>query len=181
MNPVGTLMREHRLIERMLAVAEREIQQARKEKSIEPLFIDTTVDFIRIYADKTHHAKEEEILFKEVALKEIAPADRALLAELLEEHDFGRRTVRELVAAKERYLAEGSDVLEGILEKLDILQIFYKEHIRKEDQIFFPAAEKYLSREEQDLMLQAFWESDRKMIHEKYRSLVEGLEGAGSL
>jgi len=111
----------------------------------------------------------------------MAAADRALLEELLEEHDFGRRTVRELVAAKERYLTEGSGVLEGILEKLDILQTFYKEHIRKEDQIFFPAAENYLSREEQDLMLQAFWESDRKMIHEKYRSLVEGLEGAGSL
>jgi hypothetical protein len=33
-----------------------------------------------------------------------------------------------------------------------------------------------LSDEEDDAMLQEFWEFDRKMIHEKYMSVVEALE-----
>ena len=35
---------------------------------------------------------------------------------------------------------------------------------------------KYLFDEEDDLMLKEFWEFDREMIHEKYRSVLHNLE-----
>ena len=35
----------------------------------------------------------------------------------------------------------------------------------------------YLSDKEQQEMLKEFWEFDRRMIHLKYESVVEGLEG----
>ena len=63
-----------------------------------------------------------------------------------------------------------------ILEKLNALIVFYHEHIRKEDNLFFPASTGYLTNVEQDAILLEFWESDRKMIHEKYRSVVESWE-----
>ena len=173
MKPVGALMIEHRLVERMLGVVEREIPKVETRNEIEPFFIDTVVDFIRIYADRTHHAKEEHILFKEVAKKEMTREDRALLDVLLSEHDYGRKTVREVVEAKERYVRNEAGALAVILEKLNALIVFYHEHIRKEDDLFFPASIRYLSDEEQDAILLEFWESDRKMIHEKYRSVVE--------
>jgi hemerythrin-like domain-containing protein len=53
---------------------------------------------------------------------------------------------------------------------------FYPKHIIKEDKAFFPASRKYFSNEEDDAMLREFWEFDRKMIHEKYKSVVEALE-----
>jgi hypothetical protein len=34
----------------------------------------------------------------------------------------------------------------------------------------------YLTDEEDQAMLAEFWQFDRKMIHEKYGSVVEGLE-----
>jgi hemerythrin-like domain-containing protein len=176
MKPIGVLMTEHRLIERMLGVVQREIPKVEAKNEIEPVFIDTVVDFIRIYADRTHHAKEENILFKEVAKKELTREDRALLDVLLNEHDYGRKTVREVVEAKERYLKNEAGALAVILEKLNALIVFYHEHIRKEDELFFPASTGYLSNEEQDAILLEFWESDRKMIHEKYRSVVETWE-----
>ena len=52
---------------------------------------------------------------------------------------------------------------------------FYPQHIEKEDKVFFPAATKHLSDKEQQTMLEAFWEFDRKMIHEKYKMVVESL------
>ncbi|NLF01320.1 MAG: cation-binding protein, partial [Anaerolineales bacterium] len=50
-------------------------------------------------------------------------------------------------------------------------------HITKEDKVFFPAAMRYFTREEQDAMLEEMWAFDRAMIHEKYRAVVERFEG----
>jgi hemerythrin-like domain-containing protein len=51
----------------------------------------------------------------------------------------------------------------------------YPKHIEKEDKVFSPAARNYFSDEQDQAMLAEFWKFDRKMIHEKYRSTVEGL------
>jgi hemerythrin-like domain-containing protein len=48
--------------------------------------------------------------------------------------------------------------------------------LEKEDKIFFPAARRYFSEQEDQAMLDEFWEFDRKMIHEKYISVVESFE-----
>ena len=67
MKPIGPLMWEHRLIEKMLVSMMRHIDQVEKTKMVNPLIIDIAVDFVRIYADRTHHGKEEEILFRDLA------------------------------------------------------------------------------------------------------------------
>lgn len=69
MKPIGPLMWEHRLIEKMLVAMMRHIDEVEKTKKVNPLIIDTAVDFIRTYADRTHHGKEEEILFRDLAKK----------------------------------------------------------------------------------------------------------------
>jgi hemerythrin-like domain-containing protein len=56
---------------------------------------------------------------------------------------------------------------------------FYPGHIEKEDRRFFIPCMAYFSSREQDDMLEAFREFDRRLIHEKYRSVVEKFEGKG--
>ncbi|MBN2036477.1 MAG: hemerythrin domain-containing protein [Chitinispirillaceae bacterium] len=175
MKPRGPLMIEHRLIEKMLKIAGRELDVMRKEKTVDPVFIDTLVDFIRTYADRTHHGKEEDILFRELEKKTLNDRDKDGMRELIDEHISARKAVKELVAAKTRYADGDSGSIDGIIEKLDYLIKFYPEHIRKEDKVFFPDTEKYFSDEELDAMLGDFWEFDRKMIHEKYTRLYESL------
>jgi hemerythrin-like domain-containing protein len=169
------LMIEHRLIERMLELIKKEATSIRKTKEINPVFIDNTVDFIRVYADRTHHGKEENILFRDLAKKDMTGEEKRIMDELVQEHILGRKTVGDLVDAKKRYFAGDVSALETVVEKLEFLVSFYPRHIEKEDKIFFPAMMKYLSVEEQDRMLGEFWEFDRNMIHEKYRHLVEEL------
>ncbi|MFW9957485.1 MAG: hypothetical protein ACFFCT_05390 [Candidatus Odinarchaeota archaeon] len=53
--PVGPLMIEHRLIERMISVMGKEIKRIQKNREVDPKFIDTAVNFIRTYADQCHH------------------------------------------------------------------------------------------------------------------------------
>jgi len=176
MQPVVVLMTEHRLIERMIRLIRREMQDALKIRQIDTALLDAAVDFIRWYADRTHHAKEEAILFRDLARKEISPAERGLLQELIADHDFGRKTVGRLVAEKEKYLLESNKSVEPFLEIYETLTDFYQEHIRKEDHIFFPAAARYFSELETLAMLREFWEADRKMIHVKYEARIDQLE-----
>ena len=69
MMPIGPLMIEHRVIERMIALMSDHLKLLRKEKQIDPLFIEKAVRFIKVYADECHHGKEEDILFRELRNK----------------------------------------------------------------------------------------------------------------
>ena len=172
----GPLMTEHRLIERMIAIIKRSLSQIEKEEKVDPVFIDTTVDFIRIYADRTHHGKEEDILFRDLNEKELSEKDRRVMNELIEEHVIGRKITMELVNANSRYRNGDETALTEIASNLSSLAAFYPKHIEKEDKVFFPAARGYFSEAQDQAMLNEFWEFDRKMIHEKYLSVVEAFE-----
>jgi len=176
MQPIGPLMIEHRLIERMIALVGRRAAAAEQTGDVDPLFVDAAVDFVRVYADRTHHGKEEEILFRDLASRNLSDVDQRVMDELVEEHKLGRRTVAELVAANEGYRRGDAESLRVIIEKLRFLAEFYPEHIEKEDKVFFPASMQYFDQAERDAMLAEMWEFDRGMIHEKYKAVVEGLE-----
>lgn len=173
----GPLMIEHRLIERMLAIIQDALAEARKTKKIDPVFVDTAVDFVQTYADRTHHGKEEDILFLALKTKGLSEPDQRVMDELIEEHVFGRITTKALVEANARYRNGDSSALEEIVRCLHTLVDFYPKHIEKEDTVFFPASRAYFSEAEDQAMLDEFWAFDRKMIHEKYKAVVEKLAG----
>ncbi len=177
MKPIGPLMWEHRLIEKMLASMMRHIDQIEKSKKVNPLIIDIAVDFIRTYADRTHHGKEEEILFRDLAKKDLTPELKKIMQELLDEHIWGRKTTAALVAAKVKYLEGDNDELPRIIDLARQLGNFYPKHIEKEDKHFFYPCQEYFDRDEQNKMLNEFWEFDRKMIHEKYNKIFEEYTG----
>lgn len=172
----GLLMIEHRLIERLMAVVEERLGVVRESGEADPLFVDTVVDFIRTYADRTHHGKEEDILFKDLENRPLSPEHRRIMEELKDEHKSGRAMTRSVIEATARYRAGDRGALPDICEYLQALSEFYPRHIRKEDKVFFPAARDYFTEDEDQAMLAEFWKFDRAMIHEKYRGLVEGLE-----
>jgi len=98
------------------------------------------------------------------------------MKELIEEHAFCRQTNKELVEANTSYRTGDASALADIASKLHTFVEFYPKHILKEDKVFFPASRIYFTDEEDQAMLAEFWEFDRKMIHEKYKSVVEGLQ-----
>ena len=175
MKPIGPMMWEHRLIEKMLQLFDGEIKNINENKKVDTVFIDTAVDFIRTYADRTHHGKEEDILFRDLAKKELSSEHIRIMNKLIDEHTYARKTVGKLVAAKERYLT-GENTSQEVIGCLKELAQFYPQHIEKEDKHFFYPCMEYFTREEQNAMLLEFNEFDRKMIHEKYKKVVEDLK-----
>jgi hemerythrin-like domain-containing protein len=174
--PIGPLMIEHRLIERMIDVIAKEIIRIEKELRVDPSFIDTVVDFIRIYADKCHHGKEEDILFRELEKKDLKKVDRKVMEELIEEHKRGRKVTRDLHTAKTLYLDGNQTALANIIYLLKELIEFYPKHIEKEDNVFFKPSMYYFTEEEKEAMLQEEYEFDRNFIHQVYDEIVSEAE-----
>lgn len=176
MQPIGPLMIEHRLIERMLVAARRELDRFLREKKADPPFIKAFVDFIRTYADRCHHGKEEDILFRELDRKDISPEHRKVTDELIAEHKWARQQTRELLEATARYEQGDEKALLTITARISALSDFYPRHIEKEDQHFFLPIMRYFSPLEKDAMLQEGYDFDRKLIHERYTQIVEEAE-----
>jgi hemerythrin-like domain-containing protein len=176
MKPIGPLMIEHRLIERMVSLLDRQLKEAIEISQVNTNLINKGVDFFRTYADKTHHGKEENILFKELSAKKLSVEDKKMMEDLIQEHIFSRQSVGRLSDANNNYIEGDEQALEQIVYELGQLVKFYPVHIEKEDKHFFIPVMEYFSQNEQQKMLEKFWEFDRTMIHEKYKKTVEELE-----
>jgi len=177
MMPIAPLMIEHRLIERMIRVMKGEVGAMERQGEARPQFIDGAVDFIRTYADRCHHGKEEDILFRLLSEKPISARHKDVVEELIQEHVLARNLTGQLVAAKERYVAGDNGALSEIGKVMSQLVDFYPVHIEKEDRHFFIPCMEYFSQHEQDIMLESFGEFDRTLIHEKYRAVIQKFEG----
>jgi hemerythrin-like domain-containing protein len=179
MMPIGPLMVEHRLIERMIALLKKESARIRSRSQVNVEFVLSAVDFIRTYADHCHHGKEENILFRDLKKKGLSPQHARVLKELEEEHVKGRQVVQDIVAAQERYLKGDKTAIDEIARLMDVLVEFYPKHIEKEDKHFFIPCMAYFTKQEQESMLAECCEFDRKMVHEKYGQVVRQLEEGG--
>jgi hemerythrin-like domain-containing protein len=176
MMPIAPLMIEHRLIERMIDVMKEELLLIEKEKKIDAEFVEMAVDFIRTYADRCHHGKEEDILFRDLGGKKLTDEHRRTMEELVEEHRWARKVTGRLVEANMRYVQGNKEALSAITDCVKSLVEFYPKHIEKEDKHFFIPCMEYFSDAEREAMLKEEWEFDKSLIHEKYRNIVIAVE-----
>lgn len=176
MLPIGPLMIEHRLIERMISMMRAEQDRMRQSNDADPAFLETAVDFIKTYADRCHHGKEEDILFTRLEAKPLTDEHRKTMQELIDEHRWARKIVGRLVDAKNRYQQGEQDALLVIQDCIGALVEFYPKHIEKEDKHFFMPIMKYLTESEREAMLDAENEFDRNFVHETYRRVIETVE-----
>ena len=180
--PIGPLMIEHRLIERMVGLLEKELCSIENTKKANSELIYSAVDFFKSYADRAHHGKEEDILFKELGNKLLSIEHRKIMDELKAEHVIARQHVKGLFEANQKYSKGESHALLDISTHLKKLTKLYPAHIQKEDQRFFIPVMDYFSAKEQDDMLKAFLDFDKSLtldnetIHDKYRNVVERYE-----
>lgn len=178
MKPIGLLMWEHRLIERMVAIFNLELDTIQKTSIINPDQILIEIDFFKTYADRTHHGKEEDILFKTLTTKNLTPDHTDIIHHLIEDHTTSRKTITALRTAVLQYTTGDPKTLDVITSCLRTLTTLYPPHITLEDKHFFYPAMNYLTADEQNTMLHAFWDFDQHMIHEKYIDITCSLENS---
>jgi|SRR3989344_516384 len=159
------LSREHENILKVIDALELEIEQL-KNKDIDTIFFKKVIDFIRNYVDKFHHAKEEDILFKEFnKCAEEGCIHCNPVEQMLFEHDEGRKSVKMMELGMDE--REKNKLIEGARNYIQLI----REHIYKEDNILYPMADEALSEDVQKTMLEKF-----NKINFAKKKQVEGFE-----
>jgi hemerythrin-like domain-containing protein len=136
------------------------------------------IEFFRIYADKYHHEKEEQLLFP-LLEKLGVPRKGGPIEEMLHDHDLGRGYIRGMVEAMDK-LREGDAGAGPFAENARWYIHLLEKHIEMEDDALFDLAEMRLSDAEQQ-QLAADFDMVKKMNmgsgkHEEFHALLEELE-----
>src|SRR3989338_7741720 len=160
MSLTETLVEEHKLIKRMIDVLEKAANRLENGKEINPTVFENAVDFIRNFADKFHHAKEEDILFKEMIKKGMPEKDSPIEAMLIE-HEQGRDFVRGIMKATDELKKGDKKATAEIVKNARGYIELLREHIDKEDNILYPLAERMLAEDEKRIG-QEFREAELK-------------------
>lgn len=165
-SPIQKLVNEHVLIKRWLALIPAVVKNLDLKNKEGKKTIDTGIDLIRSYADKLHHAKEEDILFKYFD-------DTAEIFQVIyEDHRQARNHVKEMLAA-----IENSDE-SSLTHHLTAYGILLVEHIKKEDEILFPWLDRKLSDTHVTELAEKFDREDQRtdIDTKKYEIFLNGLE-----
>jgi len=159
----STLVNEHRLILRMIALLEKNAPKTAQGSYLNWQFYLDGIDFIRQYADRFHHAKEEDVLFKALVDNGM-PKEHSPVAAMLMEHDLGRSFVSALEAAVHKAQAGRTDVYQAIADNALGYAALLRDHIGKEDDILYPLAERVLPETMRAGILQGYRAAETQCI-----------------
>lgn len=173
----AVMVEEHKLILRMIALVEENTRKLEAGRFDQWGFYLDAVDFIRNYADRFHHAKEEDVLFKALVANGM-PAENSPVAAMLMAHDQGRAFVRGMEEGAKKALAGDRTQAAEIARNAYGYIALLRDHIDKEDNILYPLAERVLPEGLRPEMVAAYRKAEEQSIglEEKYRRMVEGWE-----
>ena len=138
---IERLSREHRNIEMLLAVLERELEIFDSGGHPDYEVIRAIISYFELYPEVYHHP-QEDLVFAKLKIRD--PAAAAKVGDLALEHQKGAERLRRVAQAVDGVLADCETLRQNVD---DIVRDFIeheRRHIMMEDRDFFPAALKAL-------------------------------------
>ncbi len=171
---MSDLMHDHEAILLALQVFSRILTKLQSTPNADTLELSQFIDFLKEFADKCHHGKEEGLLFP--AMIAFGMPDRGgPIGVMMAEHIQGRGFIHDMQEALE---AEPVDLAAFDLAGRKYIQLL-QAHIHKENSVLFPMADKLIPQADLDRLAAAFEEHEEKVIgrgrHEELHALLEEL------
>ena len=164
---------EHRNIAQTLAcldIATRDLRGPETKPDLELLF--TVIYYMRLFPGRLHHPKEEHYLFAALASRD--PRAKEAIDELIREHEAGEdalATIERALKYYDRHYPEGIEALETAVHDYLYLE---RRHMKKEEEVIFPLAERNLTDEDWAEVDNAFAKNALSMFSD---DLAVGFEG----
>lgn len=134
------------------------------------------IEFCRVFVDKCHHAKEEEVLFPAL-LEAGLPREGGPVQVMLAEHVEGRRLVAEMDDALTRYRSGVTDAVPALTKAATDYAKLLNDHIAKEDDVLYPIADARIDADAQAGMVEAFERIEEERIglgtHERFHEMLK--------
>ena len=154
------LRQEHEVILPVLDATERAALSLENGAALSPRVLADTVEFLKLFADRQHHGKEEDLLFPELVEKGM-PQNGGPVGVMLMEHQIGRSHIARMAEAGDAYRngdqSAGAQWADAALDYVALL----REHIAKENNLLFVMAERILSPADQQRLAQKFENVDK--------------------
>jgi hemerythrin-like domain-containing protein len=138
---IELLSREHRNIERLLAVLEHELDIFDRADRPDYEVIRAIIAYFEVYTEMYHHPQEDRVFAK---LKIRDPAAAAKVGDLAREHQKGAERLRRVAKAVDGVLADREFLRQDVDAVVRDFLEHERRHIVMEDRDFFPAALKAL-------------------------------------
>ncbi len=178
MTPGEQLREEHQGILLMLRILEKVSTKVEAKERVDPTHLERIVEFLRVFADKCHHGKEEDLLFPALE-KAGVPKEQGPIGMMLAEHQQGRGYIRGMAEALDRNQKGNPKALADYAENARNYIALLTQHIEKEENILFPMGEKVLSKKTQEELVEGFEKIEVERIgegtHEEFHKLLHHL------
>ena len=156
-HPVDTLEEEHQVILAVLDAMDRRADELTAGGSLDAEFWLLVAEFMENFADRCHHAKEEDLLFP--ALQQCGiPQEGGPIAVMKHEHVEGRALKERLGRAAERGKRE------EVLQAAHALSYLLREHIAKEEKVLFQMARQLLNHQQVEEVLRGFTRAEEDVM-----------------
>ncbi len=179
MNPTAQLREEHKGIKVMLDILGEVCKRLDAGKDVDPRHLIQIVDFLKVFVDKCHHAKEEELLFPEMEKAGVS-RNGGPIGIMLSEHDEGRRNIRRMSEAAAQYERGIRNAADPFVENAHSYIHLLREHIEKEDNILYPLADRRLTEKVRQDLSEGFEKVEEERIghgkHEEFHRLMDQLK-----
>jgi hemerythrin-like domain-containing protein len=178
MKPTEILKEEHQLILTMLQVIDAVCIKLESGETVKLEHCADMIDFIRNFADKCHHAKEEKLLFPAMEKAGIG-RESGPIGVMLAEHAEGRYFVKGMDEALAEMKSGDSVATSKFVQDATSYINLLDGHIVKENNVLFMMADERLSAQQQEELLKGFDRVEREEIgagvHEKYHGMLHRL------
>ena len=179
MKATQQLKDEHEGIKLMLKIIEKISGDLGKGKNLNMEHYKKIIEFIKGFADKCHHGKEEDILFPALVNHGMSN-ESGPIAVMLHEHQLGRSHIKVLSDAFEEFTNGNKQAINTIVSSsMDYVELL-RNHIEKENNILFMMADRVLNEAEQSEIFDAFEKLEVEKIgigkHEEYHRLLKELK-----
>src|SRR5450755_3417008 len=151
MKSVERLMAEHELIERGLVLLEKAVARIDAGQTLPEDFPAWAARFFQQFADKCHHAKEENVFFP-VLKKQGIPEQGGPIGVMLHEHVLGRDCVGRMNDASQAQPVDAHKFADAAKQYIPLL----RQHIFKENNVLFRMAERVMSEADDDAVTGLF-------------------------
>jgi len=176
MKATEILKEEHKAIRKMLNVIEKMCEKISSNAEVPVEDLEAVVEFIRTFADKCHHSKEEDILF--VALEKAGiPKEDGPLGVMLMEHEQGRFFVRGMSEGISAIKNGKEDAKKIFVENAINYRELLDQHIYKEDNILYQIAELHIPEDRMCKMVEEFENVEKvkvgEGVHQRMHELLQ--------
>ncbi len=179
------LMNEHEGILFGLKILEKMVFMLKEKKAVDVSDAKEMVRFLKLFADKCHHGKEEGLLFPAMEKAGI-PNDRGPIGQMLIEHTQGRKYIADMVKSIDADADANNDADDGgvldncFIEAAADYIALLRSHINKENMILFPLGDKKIPADVQTQLLSSFEEFEEQVMgkgtHEELHELLSKFE-----